>query len=86
MRYYIIIMFEYIIIGIVLFFIYLFFVNVEHYDHVSPIYDSKYVTECTGCKKCINSRCIYSTLNECKNKCGRACIFCPDGMYMCDIQ
>ena len=55
----------------------------EQYNHVSPYYPSNYISECKCLKPCINSRCIYATLNECKKKCGKACIFCPDGMYMC---
>jgi hypothetical protein len=65
--------------------------NKEQYNHVSPFYSpSEYIKEC-GCnrrKQCINSRCIYSTLNECKEKCGKSCLLCPgptpaSSMYMC---
>lgn len=61
----------------------------EPYSHVSPFYSpSDYVKECymNPNKKCLNSRCIYSTLNECKEKCGKACLVCPDGMYMCNLN
>jgi hypothetical protein len=63
----------------------------ESYNHVSPFYSpSKYIKECE-CnfrKQCNNSRCIYSTLNECKEKCGKVCLLCPgsnpnSNMYMC---
>jgi hypothetical protein len=65
----------------------LYFTNQEEgYSHVPPDYPPDYVREC-ACKKnktCNNSRCIYSTLNECKDICPNACKACPGGKFMCD--
>ena len=60
----------------------------EGCSHISPYYyPSDYIAQCE-CKnkKCNNSRCIYSTLDECKKTCSRQCNACPGGGYECVLN
>lgn len=56
------------------------------YNHKSS-FDFNYLKYCKN-KKCVNSRCIFTSLDECQKKCKNGCRGC-DGTnysYMCDLQ
>jgi len=54
------------------------------YNHDSQ-YEQLYKTKCQN-DECLNSRCVYKSIDECQLSCKTGCRMCNDGKYMCDLQ
>lgn len=62
--------------------------EVTPYSHASS-YKSDYLNYCDIQKRgsCINSRCVYKSLDECQMKCKNGCRYCGGfGLYRCELQ
>lgn len=58
------------------------------YSHIST-YKPDYLNYCDIQKRgsCINSRCVYKSLDECQMKCKNGCRHCGRfGLYRCELQ
>lgn len=59
----------------------------EYYNHTSQ-YPELYMDNCFDGDKseCLNSLCIYKTLEDAQNSCPTGASYCPGGKYSCNLQ